>query len=268
LRWTSSAACSSRRPGAAWAWRERCWRSRRSAPRVPGPFRARQAGQPGRGEAGSQDPRAQGYITLLCTERALQGSCAPAHFAGAPRSNARVPADQRRATDDNGPIIGRSDPSDTQGSGAHSRGTRRAECGDGHPLSEQTCIPRAGRDVRGPTCSRGSPEATDGAASGRPAKRRDGARASGRGSSSCAMAAPRAIQPGARRRGWRAGRRGRAGLAPRVTARGLAREPWRGVRAGATRAWHVVSSRHAACPRGQARRISVCRGRPGRYRSC
>jgi hypothetical protein len=69
------------------------------------------------------------------------------------RARARGP---KRATSDNGPIIGRSDPSDTQGSGAKSRGTRRAECRDSHPLSERACIPRDGRDVRGPTCPRGS----------------------------------------------------------------------------------------------------------------
>ena len=73
------------------------------------------------------------------------------------RARARGP---KRATSDNGPIIGRSDPYDTQGSGAKSRGTRRAECGDSHLLGEnKTGIPRAGRDVRGPTCPRGSPEA-------------------------------------------------------------------------------------------------------------
>ncbi len=58
------------------------------------------------------------------------------------------------------PAIGRSDPSDAQGSGAKSRGTRHAECRDSHPLSEPACIPRDGRDVCGPTCTRGSPEAT------------------------------------------------------------------------------------------------------------
>ena len=72
------------------------------------------------------------------------------------RARARGP---KRATSDNGPIIGRSDPYDTQGSGAKSRGTRSAECRDSHPLSERACIPRDGRDVRGSTCPRGSADA-------------------------------------------------------------------------------------------------------------
>jgi hypothetical protein len=181
------------------------------------------------------------------------------------RARARGP---KRATDDNGPIIGRSDPSHAQGSGAHSRGTRRAECGDSHPLSEQKCIPRAGRDVRGPTCTRGSPEATGGAAPGRPAMRRDGVRAFGRCASTRAMAAP-PCNP-ARREATRLARGAplpsescapRDSAWPRAQSRG-------GVRAGAPRAEPSWPSTHAACPRGQARRISVCRGRPGRYRSC
>ncbi len=75
------------------------------------------------------------------------------------------------------------------------------------------------------------------------------------------MAAPPAIQPGARRRGWRARRRGRAGpCAPRDSA-------WPRARAGARHpsgrdaCLAVVSSRHAACPRGQARGVDRSRER-------
>jgi len=166
------------------------------------------------------------------------------------RARARGP---KRATDDNTRVIGRSDPSDTQGSGAHSRGTRRAECGDSQPLSEQTCIPRDGRDVRGPTCTRGSPGATVAAAPGRPAKRRDGVRAfvgaelvrhggapghpAGREATRLARGAPRSS--------W--------SCAPRDRSRGLAREPRRGVRAGATRAW-------PSCRRRTRRAREVRRG--------
>ena len=112
-------------------------------------------------------------------------------------------------------------------------------------------MPRAGRDVRGPTCTRGSPEATDGAAPGRPAMRRDGGRACvvpelvrhGGALPPARREATRRAR-GAPRSGWSCAPRD--GAWPRARAR-------RGVRAGATRAVAVVPSRHAACPRGQAR---------------
>ncbi len=112
----------------------------------------------------------------------------------------------KRATSDNGPVIGRSDPPDAQGSGAKSGGTRRAACGDSHLLAE--LVVRAACRARRPRadCIRGASEATIGAA-------------------------------------------------PRVTARGLAREPGARIRAGATRARSSWPSRHAACPRGQARAL-------------
>ena len=138
------------------------------------------------------------------------------------RARARGP---KRATSDKLPeLIGRSDPSDAQGSGATSGGTRRAECGDSHPLGEGGLgIPRAGRDVRGPTCGRGSPGATRRRGSWPAAMRRDGVRARGRGR---ARAPWRRIALG-QARGDAAGARAaaeRADSAARVTARGLARE--------------------------------------------
>jgi len=105
------------------------------------------------------------------------------------RARARGP---KRATSDNGPVIGRSDPYDTQGSGAQSRGTRRAECRDSHPLSDRACIPRDGRDVRGPTCTRGSPQA-------------NGRRGLQAGQQSAAMACELPIGPGLVRHGGATG---------------------------------------------------------------
>jgi hypothetical protein len=167
------------------------------------------------------------------------------------RARARGP---KRATSDKPPgFIGRSDPFDAQGSGAKSRGTWRAECGDGHPLTERPCIPRDGRDVRGPTCGRGS-AGGDRRRGSWPASRAPRWRASFRsGRSSAAMAAP-SVKPGARRRGGRGARRPVGGgharpvTDPRPRARALARRP-----SGRDACLAVVASRHAACPRGQAR---------------
>jgi hypothetical protein len=77
------------------------------------------------------------------------------------------------------------------------------------------------------------------------------------GRNSSAMAAP-SVKPGARRRGRRGARRSvwrvhaRRVPHPRPRARALARRP-----SGRDACLAVVSSRHAACPRGQARGIGV-----------
>jgi hypothetical protein len=94
--------------------------------------------------------RARAFKSKLCSAEAERGADV--------RARARGP---KRATSDKLPeLIGRSDPSDAQGSGATSGGTRRAECGDSHLLGENKLgIPRDGGDVRGPTGGRGSPGA-------------------------------------------------------------------------------------------------------------
>jgi len=136
MRWTGSRSSqawwrnrSTRRPVARarrGAGRRRADPPRHPARRMTAPSRA--AGHPTRPRRSHKpDPRAQGYIAKLCTERALQGSCAPAHFAGAPRSTARVPADQSARLTIMGPLSGGATFRDS-GSGAHSRGTRRAAC--------------------------------------------------------------------------------------------------------------------------------------------
>ena len=56
--------------------------------------------------------------------------------ATARRHRARRARGPKRATSDNGPVIGRSDLSAGQGSGAKSRDTRHAECHPRHPLTE------------------------------------------------------------------------------------------------------------------------------------
>ena len=235
--------------GAALGRRVARLRSSRACAPHDGPFVRGGAVQPGRGEAGSQDPRAQGYITALCTERAPSRKAALPRFRGSATGTcARVPADQSARL----PITsGRSDPSDAQGSGANSRGTRRAACHDSLPLGARACRPRDGRDVRGPTCARGSPGQRR--RGSWPASKAPRWRASFRlGRSSCAMAAP-SVKPGARRRGRRGARRSvgwvhaRRVPDPRPRARA-----GRGVRAGATRASGRAVG-HAACPRGQAR---------------
>ena len=165
---------------------------------------------------------------------------------------ARVPADQSARLPISPGLIGRSDPSHAQGSGAKSRGTRRAECGDCHPLGEtaqhSACRARRPRADLRPGITRGNRRRGSWPASSAPRWRASfglaGARAPWRRPSS------------SRARGDAAGARGVTGLAdaaPRVTERGLAREPGRGGRAGAARARPIVVARHAACPRGQAR---------------
>ncbi len=99
-------------------------------------------------------------------------------------------------------------------------------------------------------------------AGSRPAKRRDGVRAS-----SSVLELVRhggALRSaGARRRCWRAWRHHAADAAPRVTVRGLAREPWRGRPSGAPRARRVVVGARGV-PRGQARMDS----RPDAFKRC
>jgi len=59
----------------------------------------------------------------------------------------RVPAGGKRAAADN---VATLSGAATEGSGADSRGTRRALCGDSRRLSENVGTARAGRDARGP----------------------------------------------------------------------------------------------------------------------
>jgi hypothetical protein len=234
-------------PGAAAGRRAAC--DRRGDPARRMMARAGAASRPaGPRRSREPDPRPQGCIRPYAQSARLQEGLrsAEAERGRGVRARARGP---KRATSDKLPeLIGRSDPSDAQGSGATSGGTRRAECGDSHLLGENELgIPRAGRDVRGPTCGRGSPGATRRRGSWPAAKRRDGAGAGGRGRARAPWRRP----PLGRARGGAAGARAAAVLADpaaRVTARGLAREPRRGVRAGAARAGAVVAVRAGDVP--------------------
>ena len=168
----------------------------------------------------------QGDVTALHQERAPSRGAALPRAArerhGDVRARARGP---KRATSDKA-LPYRSDP---LGSGERkwrnpARGLPPRPCF----RCCRSCRPRAGRDVHGPTCARGSA----GSNSRRgfwPASKAPRWRASFRsGRSSCAMAAPSA-RPGARRRCWRAGRhRARRCCAPRDRA-------WPRARAGARR---------------------------------
>jgi len=160
---------------------------------------------------------------------------------------ARVPAGQSAPLTIRGHLIGRSDPPHAQGSRAKSGGTRRAECGDSHPLSENSSAFRVpGATSAGRPAAGDHQEAADGAAPGRPAKRRDGVRAGDR----AGARAPWRRPPSGRARGDAAGARGATVLAdpaPRVTARGLAREP---ARAG--RAWCRGTRRAREVRRGSS----------------
>jgi len=190
-----------------------------------GPFVRGGAVQPGRGGDGSQDPRAQGYITALCTERApSRKPRSRASRGSATGSCARVPADQSAPLRIRHCLIGATLYAQGSGSG----GTRRAACHHGLALGAAVragCVPGAtstGRPAPGD-----QREATVGAAPGRPAMRRDGGRASDRGRSSFAMAAP-SVKPGARRRGRReARRRSWPWVRAACRTRGLARKPGR-----------------------------------------
>jgi hypothetical protein len=172
---------------------------------------------------------------------------------GGVRARARGP---KRANSDKA-LPYRSDP---LAQGSVSGGTRRAPCGDSHLFAEAgehgACRARCPLADLQPGISERQQTARLQAGQQCAAMARD---ASGQCSSSCAMAAPLAIQPGARRRGWRAGRRSSDGsCAPRDSA-------WPGARATAWRPsgrhpfLAIVSSRHAACPRGQARSGSPAR---------
>ena len=144
-------------PCAAWAWRERCWRPG-GVHRECQALRARRAVQPGRGGAWRPGSPAAGKRKALRLERApSRTSCAPAEAERHRDVRARARGPKRATSDKRPGFIGRSDPFDAQGSGAKSRGTRRAACDDSLPLGAAgSCRPRAGRDVRGPTCGRGS----------------------------------------------------------------------------------------------------------------
>ena len=178
------------------------------------------------------------------------------------RARARGP---KRATDDNGPIIGRSDLPRLRERSAQSRNPARGlpqlpSLGAAIPAARVPGATSAGRPAPGdhqrqPTARLLAGQQSAAMAwSFRP------------GRSSCAMAAPQAAQPGARRRGWRAGRRGRAGPAPRVTARGLARKPGRrpSGRDACWRPWDRGTRRAREVRRGQDQRS---RRRPSRCRS-
>ncbi len=94
------------------------------------PFVRGVAVQPGRGGAEDQDPRMQGDVRLLTSRaRAFEDELRSAE-AERHGTCARVPADQSAPLPISGPLIGRSDPSEAQGSGAKSGGTRHADCGD------------------------------------------------------------------------------------------------------------------------------------------
>jgi len=119
-----------------------------------GAFRARLAVQPGRGGAGGQDPRGQGAITPLSPERAPSRGAALPRVArerhGDVRARARGP---KRATSDKA-LPYRSDPLRSG-----ERKWRNPARGLPPPPSFRccrSCRPRAGRDVHGPTCPRGS----------------------------------------------------------------------------------------------------------------
>jgi len=192
----------------------------------------------------------QGDVTALHQERAPSRGAALPRVArerhGDVRARARGP---KRATSDKA-LPYRSDP---LGSGERkwrnpARGLPPRPCF----RCCRSCRPRAGRDVHGPTCARGSA----GSNSRRgfwPASKAPRWRASFRpGTSSCAMAAP-SVKPGARRRGRRGARRP-VGVSMRAACRtrGLAREPGRRP-SGRDACRAVVPVAHAACPRGQAR---------------
>ena len=219
-----------------------------------GPLRARLAAQPGRGEASSQDPRAQGDVTPLRPERAPSREAALPRVSrerlGDVRARARGP---KRATDDNELVIGRSDPSDAQGSGANSRGTRRAACDHCLPLG--AAVP-AGRVPGATSTGRPAPGDHQRQPSARLLADQQSAAMAGELSSG-----PELVRHGgalrlgrARGVGAGAGRAGRSGVSMRATCRtrGLAREPGAASeRARPVRAVEVVG--HGACPRGQAR---------------
>jgi hypothetical protein len=161
------------------------------------PFRARRAVPPCRAGSWKPDPRGQEDITLLCLERAPSRKAALPRISrergGLVRARARGP---KRATSDKA-LPYRSDPL-----GSGERKWRNPARGLPPPPSFRCgcfCRPRAGRDVRGPTCPRGSPEATSRRGS-RPASKAPGRRAGFRpGRSSSAKPAP-SVKPGARRR--------------------------------------------------------------------
>jgi len=189
-------------------------------------LRARLAVQPCRDEGSSQDPRAQGYITPLCTERALQGSRAPTHPVGAPRSNARVPTDQSARLTITGPLSG----------GATLPTLRGAE----RTVAEPGARAATTAFLR---CCRSAARVPGAASAGRPAagdhQRQQTARLLA-GQQSAAMVCELVVEPELVRHGGAPGHPARreatrlargapraSWSAPRVTARGLAREPGR-----------------------------------------
>ena len=94
----------------------------------------------------------QGDVRPLHPERALQGSCAPARSARAPRVRARARGPKRATSDKALPY--RSDP-------LRSGERKWRNPARGLPPRPRfrccrPCRPRAGRDVHGPTCPRGS----------------------------------------------------------------------------------------------------------------
>ena len=213
-----------------------------SARRMPAPFRARQAIQPGRGGAEGKDPRGQGDVRAYVQSARLHGRAALPRISrerhGFVRARARG---AKRATADNPPgIIGR--PYAGRERTVAEPGARPAAM---LFLSRCFCAGRvpgatsAGRPASGDHQEQQTARLQAGQQSGAIA------RAFVPCSSSCAMAPPLAIEPGARRAG-------RAGVSMRAACRtrGIAREPWRGVRAGAARARGRVG--HARSRRGPA----------------
>jgi hypothetical protein len=181
--------------------------------------------------------------------RASRTSCAPRRRS-ATRSCARVPEDQSARLPITGRhVIGRSEPSHAQASGAKSRGTRRAACHHSRSLAaRRSCRPRAGRDVLGPT----RPASRKAAKSQQPARPRFQERPLG-----CvarAISPSRATQASApmvrsQRARPRAGTSAAARPCPACSARegprACAPEPWRAASGLATGVPAFVPTQHA-----------------------